>query len=92
MEIPLAIHKDENSVYGVIVPDLPGCFSWGESIEDAIKNACAAIGVHVEAMRGQGMPVDIRPSSIEDLSSLDDYAGAVWSSVKIDWLKLQTGQ
>ena len=27
------IHKDETSSYGVTVPDLPGCFSGGESYE-----------------------------------------------------------
>ena len=27
MRYPIVIHKDENSSYGVTVPDLPGCFS-----------------------------------------------------------------
>ncbi|MFC1574414.1 type II toxin-antitoxin system HicB family antitoxin, partial [Candidatus Latescibacterota bacterium] len=30
MNYPIVIHKDKNSSYGVIVPDLPGCFSSGE--------------------------------------------------------------
>ncbi len=27
MQYPIFIHRNENSAYGVIVPDLPGCFS-----------------------------------------------------------------
>ena len=32
MLIPVAIHKDTDSLYGVTVPDIPGCFSAGETI------------------------------------------------------------
>lgn len=85
MEIPIAIHKDENSVYGVIVPDVPGCFSWGDSIEDAISNAREAIYAPLGAMLDEGMQVDISPSRIEDLAASRDYAGAVWALVDVDW-------
>ena len=36
MFIPVAIHKDEGSVFGVSVPDVPGCFSYGDTVEDAL--------------------------------------------------------
>jgi predicted RNase H-like HicB family nuclease len=88
MEIPVAIHKDENSVYGVAVPDLPGCFSWGDSIEDAMNNAREAIYAHVEAMLGKGAQVNIAHSRIEDLAGDADYTGAVWALVQVDLSKL----
>lgn len=87
MEIPIAIHKDENSVYGVVVPSVPGCFSWGDSIEDALSNACQAIYSHVEAMIDEGIPVQIGDSAIEDLAGIDEYAGATWALVHIDLSK-----
>lgn len=62
MQIPIAIHKDQNSVYGVIVPDVPGCFSWGYSIEDAKRNTREAIYSHVQATLAEGIPVEIRQS------------------------------
>lgn len=84
MELPVALHKDENSVYGVIVPDVPGCFSWGGSIEDAMKNTREAIYCHVQTMLAEGIPVEIRQSKIEDFASADDYVGAVWAVLQID--------
>ena len=43
MRFPIVIHKDETSAYGVTVPDLPGCFSAGDTPEDAIVSAQEAI-------------------------------------------------
>ncbi|MDQ2990297.1 MAG: type II toxin-antitoxin system HicB family antitoxin [Pseudomonadota bacterium] len=88
MEILIAIHKDENSVYGVSGPDVPGCFSWGDSVEDAMKNSREAIYSHVQAMLAEGIPVEIRQSRIEDLAAANGYVGAVWALVQVDVYKL----
>ncbi|MCP4626127.1 MAG: arginase [bacterium] len=37
MRYPVVIHKDPNSDYSATIPDLPGCFSAGSSIEEAYK-------------------------------------------------------
>jgi predicted RNase H-like HicB family nuclease len=84
MEFPIAIHKDEGSVYGVIVPDIPGCHSWGTTIEDAIHNAREAIESHVATLIECGEEVDLSVSSVEDLRHHEDYADAVWALVVID--------
>ena len=47
MRFPVVIHKDETSGYGVTVPDLPGCFSAGDSIEEAIVSGHEAIACHL---------------------------------------------
>lgn len=43
MLLRLAIHQDSDSVYGISIPDLPSCFSYGESIEMARYNARLAV-------------------------------------------------
>jgi predicted RNase H-like HicB family nuclease len=48
MRYPVVIHKDADSDYGVSVPDLPGCFSAGESVEEAIACVTEAIECHTE--------------------------------------------
>jgi predicted RNase H-like HicB family nuclease len=44
---PVIVHKDKTSAFGVIVPDLPGCFSAGETLEDALRNVQEAVEVHL---------------------------------------------
>jgi predicted RNase H-like HicB family nuclease len=41
MQYPIVIHKDSGSDYGVTFPDIPGCFSAGSTIEEAINMAQA---------------------------------------------------
>ena len=31
---PVVIHKDKKSAFGVTVPDLPGCFSAGATLDE----------------------------------------------------------
>ena len=49
MRYPIAIEPgDEGTAFGVVVPDLPGCFSAGDSIDEAIINAEQAIDAWIE--------------------------------------------
>ena len=88
MELPLAIHKDPDSVYGVTIPDVPGCYSFGDSIDEAIKNAREAVYSHFEAMVEQGDTLEVKASRIEDLTKEEDFAGAIWALVDIDLSKI----
>lgn len=47
-EYTIIIHPAEEGGYWVEVPTLPGCFSQGESIEEAMKNVKEAIELHIE--------------------------------------------
>lgn len=42
------VHKDADSAYGVTFPDLPGCFSAADRIEDIIPHACEALDLWFE--------------------------------------------
>lgn len=50
------IHKEPDSVYGVSFPDLPGCISAGETIDEAVRNAVEALSGHVRMMEADGDP------------------------------------
>ena len=47
--------SDRNTAFGVIVPDLPGCFSAGDSYQDALVNAREAITLHLESLADMGL-------------------------------------
>ncbi len=87
MRYPVVIHKDPGSDYGVTVPDLPGCFSAGESIDDALIQAVEAIECYLEGMLIDGEAIPL-PTAIEAHAANPDYAGGVWALVSVDISKL----
>lgn len=84
MQLPVAIHKDDGSVYGVTVPDVPGCFSCGETIEEAIKNAREAIYSHIETLLELGEDANIKATAIDHLVNKDEFSGALWALIDVD--------
>ena len=83
MKYPIAIHKDADSCYGVSVPDVPGCFSAGDSIDEAITQAQEAIVGHLEILAEDGL-IAPTPSAIDRYYALPEYAGAVWAFADVD--------
>ncbi len=43
MKFPVVLHKDADSEYGVIIPDVPGCFSAGGTVAQAFENVKEAL-------------------------------------------------
>ena len=83
MLYPIAIHKDAKSDYGVTVPDLPGCFSAGSTIDEAIRMAREAIELYLEdGLASNEVPPE--PSDIEALRNDPDFADAIWAVVSVD--------
>jgi len=62
------IHKDEDSCYGVSFPDLPGCISAGDTMDDAVNNAAEALGFHLEGMQEDGIEYPA-PRSVDQLNA-----------------------
>ncbi|MBK7217879.1 MAG: type II toxin-antitoxin system HicB family antitoxin [Candidatus Promineofilum sp.] len=87
MRYPVVLHKDPNSDYGVTVPDLPGCFSAGETIDEALTEVVEAIECHIEGLLIDSEPVP-SPTSIETHRDDPDYADGVWALVTVDISKL----
>ena len=87
MKYPIVIHKDENSDFGVTFPDLPGCFSVGASIEEAIALSQEAAECHIEGMLLDSEPIPVA-SSIENHKDNPDYRDGLWALVNIDISKL----
>ena len=83
MHFPILIHKDRDSDYGVVVPDLPGCFSAGRTIDEAVEMAREAIELHLEGLIEDGKPIP-RAGSIEDHQSHPEYQDGTWAIVSID--------
>ena len=87
MKYPIVIHKDPNSDYGVTIPDLPGCFSAGSTIEEAINMAQEAAECHIEGMLIDSEPIPT-PSDIDVYRNKPDFKDGIWALVEVDISKL----
>ena len=56
MRYAIVIEKGETS-YGAYVPDLPGCFAVGESLEEIKELISEAILFHLEGLQEEGMTI-----------------------------------
>ena len=85
MKYPIAIEPGGDKLtWGVIVPDLPGCFSAADSgIDEAIENAKAAIELWIEAALDTGEDIP-KPSPITNLQKKKEFKGYIWAIAEID--------
>lgn len=85
MKFPIAIEPaTENTAWGVVVPDLPGCFSAGDSAEDAFANAVEAIEAHCELLAEDGLEIPM-PKPLAEHQADPEFAGNwVWGMVDVD--------
>ena len=83
MRFALALHSDNKQSYGVTVPDLPGCFSAGDSLDSAVENAREAIDGHCEALAESGADIPT-PQPLAIHQHRRQYADAIWVLVDVD--------
>jgi len=81
MRFTVAIEPGNASqAFGVVVPDLPGCFSAGDTIEEAMANAAQAIELFVETMIEDDQPLPaIQPIAAHQKKR--EYKGWIWAIV-----------
>ena len=51
--------ENDNEAWGVIVPDIPGCFSAGDTLEEALENTRGAIAMQIEDILERGGEVPL---------------------------------
>lgn len=83
MKFPIAIEKGtEETAYGVVVPDLPGCFSAGDTAEEAFDNAREAIEAHCEFLVEEGKEIPT-PRPLVEWQGNPEFAGWAWGIVDV---------
>jgi len=56
-QFSVVVERDEDGVYIASSPALQGCYSQGDTYEEALANIEDAIKLHVEARRALGEPI-----------------------------------
>ncbi|MFW5837635.1 MAG: type II toxin-antitoxin system HicB family antitoxin [Desulfovibrionaceae bacterium] len=79
MLFPVAVNIEPGKAYGVAIPDIPGCFSAGDTLEEALGNVQEAVELHMEDAKQAPRPSDVSAWAVHP-----DYAGWTWALVNID--------
>jgi predicted RNase H-like HicB family nuclease len=88
MRYPVAIESGgARHAYGVIVPDLPGCFSAGDTMDEALANVQEAILLHLEGLLDDSKVIP-KPSAIEKLRCKRELTNWTWAVVDVDMSQL----
>ena len=82
MKFIVVLHTDDGQRFGVTVPDLPGCFSGGDSLDVALASVREAIDMHVETLIEDGVTVPVG-ASLTVHQANPDYSGGVWAVVDV---------
>ncbi len=84
MLYPVAVEKgSDTDAYGVTVPDIAGCFSAGDTFEEALENVREAIASHLEILAEDGEEIPLA-SEVSNYLNHNEYQGLIWAVVDID--------
>jgi predicted RNase H-like HicB family nuclease len=65
MKFIVTIDRDEDGVWIVECPSIPGCVSQGETRDKALENIREAIGLCLEVRAEKGLPLTIETHQME---------------------------
>ncbi|MGO9471020.1 MAG: type II toxin-antitoxin system HicB family antitoxin [Isosphaeraceae bacterium] len=65
MKFTITIDRDEDGIWVVECPAIPGCVSQGKAKKDAIENVKDAIKLCLEVRAERGLPLTIESQQVE---------------------------
>lgn len=84
MRYPVMIEAGgENTAWSVVVPDLPGCFSAGDTLDEAMTAVEEAAAAWMDATLDAGREIPA-PSTIQDAMAKGDFSGWIVAYVDVD--------
>jgi antitoxin HicB len=67
------LKKENEKGYTAIVPSLPGCISYGDSIEQSILMIKEAIELYIESLKSHNVPIPDEENTLEYMVSIQDH-------------------
>ena len=65
MKFRVTIDRDEDGVWIIECPSIPGCVSQGETKDEALENIKEAIALCLEVRAEQGLPLTVETRDVE---------------------------
>lgn len=70
----ILLRKEPEGGYTAIVPSLPGCVTFGDTIEEAIVMAKEAIELYIESLKEHGEEIPTEERTLEYNLTVEAYA------------------
>ncbi|MGE4336838.1 MAG: type II toxin-antitoxin system HicB family antitoxin [Pigmentiphaga sp.] len=86
MLYPIYVHKEPDSAYGAIFPDIPGCHAAADEVHDLPTAVQEAVEAHFGA---DDDPIPA-PSTPEAWAQAPEYSGGWWMLVDIDLSRVRS--
>ena len=84
MRYPIVIEDGSSDTsFGVVFPDLPGCFSAGDTLDQALDAAKEAAAAWIDAAIDSGQQIP-EPSSLEQVRHIQEYADWTVAIIELD--------
>lgn len=68
------LKKEPEGGFTVFVPSLPGCITYGDTLDEAIKKAKEAIELYIESLKAHGEEIPTEENMLEYTLSVDTNA------------------
>ena len=81
MRFPMIVYKSEGSGYGGLLPDFPGCYPMGATLDDLAADAQGAVETWMDGEDPAIFPI---PSSLEAVQTSEDAQGRVLVLVDVN--------
>ena len=65
MQFNVVLDRDEDGIWVIECPSIPGCVSQGKTKQEALKNIKEAIQLCLEVRAERGLPLTIETKQIE---------------------------
>jgi len=81
------VEEEEGKAFGVWFPDLPGCISAGDTLDEAMANAGEALALWVDVARERGAPIPAARSLSElkkDAAVADEMRAYMVALIALD--------
>lgn len=91
MIYPVAIENGtDTAAFGVVIPDLEGCFAAGDTFEEALSNAKDAIEFYLEELAENGELPPVATAASVCLEN-PEFSGWLWALIDVDITPFMSG-
>ena len=70
----ILLKKEPEGGYTVFVPSLPGCITYGETIDESIINAKEAIELYIKSLKSHGEDIPTEENILEYTLTVSENA------------------